>query len=432
MVTDGTSFVSAPYHDPTHPAPARRGVPRVVLTGTELPPRLRSGHRFRRDDAAAAAAVPDRNVGVDAGATYIVRTAEYVRDPDTGEYLRDARGERVVRRDGLSRAEWASQTGQAERLARARAWCTELAAPGGAWSRLQAVSRNVPEWGHFLAYSRAAHGFLAPGALDWLWAHEGALEAVFEEKLKPRWAHARFNSWSRNQSVLMSFWARIVRGRVEDGTAGRRPVLHYGDAAFNATGRGRPSAPTTAMHEACVAACGARWVRKADEHRSTKCCARCGEVLEYVHGGGGTVAPGGGHPRPSPPHPPPPPRKVTALTPDRVYAAAARRAATPLPNGWQRPPPRPLPEFRPVRGLLHCGSASCRAAGVTFVHRDVNAAVNILNNAVSLGAGTGMLTWMDREVQHNDPPRSGPGAPRFRLRVEDRQGGAHPAPGGGM
>ena len=117
---------------------------------------------------------------------------------------------------------------------------------------------------------------------------------------------------------------------------------------------------------------------------------------------------------------------MTALTPDRVYAAAARRAATPLPNGWQRPPPRPIPEFRPVRGLLHCGSASCRAAGVTFVHRDVNAAVNILNNAVSLGAGTGMLTWMDREVQHNDPPRSGPGAPRFRLRVEDRQGGGAP------
>jgi hypothetical protein len=103
--------------------------------------------------------------------------------------------------------------------------------------------------------------------------------------------------------------------RLDDGTFGVQPVILYGAATFAATGRGRRSAPTTAMRKACVTACGAAWVVDADEHRSTKCCSGCGCVLA----------------------------RVEQPTPWRVYAAADARAEAPLPLGWARPPPTSAP-----------------------------------------------------------------------------------------
>jgi hypothetical protein len=243
----------------------------------------------------------------------------------------------------------------------------DLAAPGGAFEQLQAVSRKTTSLTAFLAYCRAAHS-VAGGP-------RGAYAEVLDERLKARWANASFTTWSRGHAILEGFWARICAGRLEDGTAGVWPVILYGAAQFASSSRGRRPGPTTSMRHACVTVCGAAWVRDANEHRSSKCCSGCGCVLE----------------------------KVWALTPERIYEAAAAREANALPLGWKRPPPRPIATWRIVRGLLHCGQDECRSRSLH--HRDKDACRSILNNALSVDAGHGTLPYMEKG-QHNDnvPP----------------------------
>ena len=287
----------------------------------------------------------------------IVYTVEFVRDPITGEQR-----ERVV---GLSRTQWRALRGDEERLTATRGWCRELATPGtGAFARLATVSRKTPSSAAFAAYCAVAHGTGdAPGA------HA----EVLAERLKGRWAHAAFRTWSKGHSILEGFWARLRAGLLEDGTYGVRPVILYGAAKFAATGKGRKSTPTTAMRAACVKACGAAWVRDVVEHRNTKCCSfpDCALVLE----------------------------KVWAPTPERIYAAAEARAEAPLPWGWTRPPPRPIHPWRVVRGLQHCGGHECRARA--FRHRDVDAARLLLVNELHREAHGGEpLSYLRQGVRH--------------------------------
>ena len=194
---------------------------------------------------------------------------------------------------------------------------------------------------------------------------------MLDERLKPRWARAAFRTWSLGDSILTAFWAGIRAGRLEDGTYGVRPVILYGKADFAATGKGRHSSPTTTMRAACVAACGAAWVRDADEHRSTKCCSACSCVLA----------------------------RIEAPTPYRIYAAAAAKAARELPFGWKRPPARPVRAWRVVRGALFCGQDACREQPLR--HRDGDATRLILDNALSVSAGRGTLECM-RKGPHAD------------------------------
>lgn len=194
---------------------------------------------------------------------------------------------------------------------------------------------------------------------------------MLDERLKARWANASFTTWSRGHAILEGFWARICAGLLADGTAGVWPVILYGAAKFAATGRGRRSSPTTTMRSACVTVCGAEWVRDASEHRTSKCCSGCGCVLE----------------------------KVWGPTPTRVYDAAAAKEARELPRGWSRPPARPIPATRIVRGLLHCGEEECRSR--SFHHRDKNACRSILLNALSIDAGRGTLPYMEHG-RHDD------------------------------
>ena len=307
------------------------------------------------EDAAARrplAQLP-RIVSVDAGNTHLVKALENVVDPITG-----LARERVW---GLSTVQWRNLRKDEERLTQSRAWCARLAAPGGAFPRLQTVSRKVTSTVAFLAYCAVAHG---------VGAAPGAYAEVLAERLKPRWAHAAFRTWSRGHAILEGFWAGVRAGSLADGTMGVRPVVLYGSAKFAATGKGRFSSPTTAMRAACVKVCGAAWVRNVDEHRSTKCCSCCGYVLA----------------------------KVWARTPERIYAAAAARAAAPLPWGWTRPPPRPIPAWRVVRGLQRCDSPMCSASA--FRHRDVDAARLILRNALHADAHGGEMLHFLRHVRH--------------------------------
>ena len=291
----------------------------------------------------------ERIISVDAGATHLVMTYELVHDITTG-----LPRERIV---GLSRLKWRALRKDEERLTLTRSWCAALAAPGGAFERLSAVTRRCSTLADFLLYSNVAHGTTATGV-------HSAYADVLDERLRPRWAQAAFRTWTAGQRILDSFWASLRAGNVSDGTYGVRPVILYGCASFSATGRGRHSSPTTSMRASCIKTCGAAWVRDVSEHRSTKVCSHCHRVLD----------------------------KVEVVTPERIYAAARAKGERALPLGWSRPPARTPRKTCLARGLQRCRYDECRA--VSFRHRDIDPCRLILTNALSVDAGHGTLPCM--------------------------------------
>ena len=144
-------------------------------------------------------------------------------------------------------------------------------------------------------------------------------------------------------------------------------MILYGDGDFASSMRGVRSAPTTALRKACEVACGVLWVRLADEHRTTKCCSRCGCVLD----------------------------RVSAVVPARVHKAAAAREARALPPGWTPTPARPIPKWRLTRGLYYC--TPCAAQGRGFRHRDFDAALLLLRSELHKEAHGGVpLPFLQR------------------------------------
>jgi hypothetical protein len=273
------------------------------------------------------------------------------------EVLRDGR----VVTYKLSRARYYSEIGEARRRARAERWMTEagLMGPGGAFDRLSApaVCAKSGDVASYLAHMRLC---------------DDVEPDIFSEVLKRRWRKDAFTTWQAKQRSMARFWSEVRAGRVEDGTAGVRPLVVYGGANFASSAKGAAAAPTTALYRACLAVFGRAAVRLATEHRSSKCCAGCGEVLQIVKS-----------PVPTPAH----------------AAARARKEAQRAAAGWE--PLRPLPRLLEVRGLRRCGRGNgCAYGGASFVDRDVNAALNILRAFVQLDAAGTLPAHMRAGVDH--------------------------------
>ena len=198
----------------------------------------------------------------------------------------------------------------------------------------------------------------------------GAYAEVLEERLKLRWARAKFATWRRGRSVLDRSIAAIRSGFFSDSTAGTNAKMLIGDATFSATGIGRPAAPTTELRRRFIATLRAPWNEDVDEHRSTKCCSTCSGVLDHVY----------------------------APTPKRIY----ERRQAPLPHGWTRPPARPIKPWRKVRGMQRCPGDECRAH--SYKHRDFDAARFQLDNALSKERGEGTLPAMQRFRRVGEAP----------------------------
>ncbi|MEI6849114.1 MAG: hypothetical protein WCK50_03715, partial [bacterium] len=241
----------------------------------------------------AAASVPDGAVvrGLDPGVGDIWRVS-----PASGSHLRGT---------GFSQKQWRSDTHAEERLRETRAWCAPvLAAPGGPWERLREVSVKTSSLARFVAYAIVA---------------QETRPAILAERMKRKWADAEFQAWRLGKRALARGASAYLAGSLEDGTLGVPTYVAYGNARWSGI-RGRQAGPTTAARTAFDVAArafqgGRHVVRDEDEFKTTQAHSACGGLMQDVYG---------------------PPTRA-----QRERAAA--KAARPLPEGWTRPPARPLP-----------------------------------------------------------------------------------------
>ena len=294
-----------------------------------------------------------RRIACDSGATWICMTRELVRSPLTGKLK-----ESFV---GLSRAEWRGRRGDDQRLALASLWTAHLRRPGGDFEQLAQVTRKCSSL-------QDSEAFIA--------ACLNTHPAILDQKLRAKWANMAFNTWSLGKAILHGFWARLCAGSLANGTAGIAPVFLYGAASFAATGKGRRSAPTTAMYKALLdIAHRPGQVILVSEHRSSACCPACWQKLD----------------------------EVWAVRPERVYREAAARAAAPLPHGWHRPPARAIAPWAKIRGKQVCGNEACSEPAFRFMHRDKHSPRAMEENAL-LMASTGAGVPAMQRIRHGDLP----------------------------
>ena len=307
-----------------------------------------------------------RVISVDPGCTNIVYAFEEL----------PGGGERVWR---LTRDEWRARTHADRRLKRTMTWTKGLRAKDGAYEQLLALGGAAANQSTGVAFARYVR------------AVEALRPVIFAETLKSRWADEQFRAYQAGKRELMSFWARVRAGRIDDGTAGVFPVVGFGEATIKPSGRGRMSTPTTAMYKACVTVMGAGAVVLTTEHRSTKCCAGCGNILQLVYA---------------------PISAAQRREHDEALVAAA---------AGRRPPPRPLPSYRKVRGLLRCDHVGCCYSGM-FLDRDRNAARNILHAFLAVDRGADLPRHM--RFASEDDERHDRVPPHFRLRPKKHDGEA--------
>ena len=256
-----------------------------------------------------------------------------------------------VRKWDLTFKEWENKTCALQRRRKAEHWMQESGLKENAlYKAACALTSKTPIYNEFIA---------------WAVADIKVTPVILIEKLKPRWANARFRSWQLRLKVLDDFWARVRAGDIKDKTAGIVPIIAYGDASFSSSMRGRRSGPTSAAYKSCLRVLGAENVFLTDEHLTTKTCACCGAPLQEISHNG-----------------------LSACEHDRAEKRKASDAERVRLTGGLPIPRRTLKHWRVVHGLRRCINAGdidnnpCARAG-QLVSRDGNAALNILRRFMS-------------------------------------------------
>ena len=249
---------------------------------------------------------------------------------------------------GFSQKQWRAETGAEARLAMTRRWCADLSKEGGAWERLRAVTPKTASITEFI---------------DYLKVKVTVRPEIMTEKLKRKWADARFTAWSLGKRTLARAASSFLAGSLEDGSYGVPKLIAYGNAKWGGI-RGRKAGPTTATREAFFVAArsfrgGRHRIVDVDEWRTTLTHSSCGHHLQQVYA---------------------PPTKAQVKR-------HADKAARPVPDGWQRPPPRPLPAMVLHARVQHCCNPLCTTPGERFVHRDGDASICIRMLGEALVAG---------------------------------------------
>jgi hypothetical protein len=286
---------------------------------------------------AFAAASGIRVMGLDPGRVTLVAGREPLRDGSVAAY-------------NLSHATWENLPGAPQRRRRAAAWMSANGTGGvDADPRVVAVRA--------LTHKTTSSAEL----LAWAAADAAALDVVLAEKLKPRWANARFRAWQLRAGVLARSCGTMRAGRLEDGTAGVPLLAMYGDAKLSGSSRGRRAGPTTALFASFVNVLGAGHVKLTDECGSTLACKakKCGATLQDVYHDGPSAR-------------------------QRAYdAAKAARFAALGPPCPPRPPGRLWRDCASVRRCVNFdgsaaggGGTPCPDAG-RYVSRDGGAALHI-------------------------------------------------------
>ena len=202
---------------------------------------------------------------------------------------------------------------------------------------------------------------------------------LWQEMLKRRYARDRFDRFTRKQKVLDRFWALVEKRdpmpvNTPDGPKPRRPHLMFGGASFAPTGRGEKAVPVSRTLKRCKERFR---VTMVPEYGTTRICSHCAWVAPF------SVA-----------DPMAPAAPSNASDNDVTLAPVIqRRAETISPNG----------NVNEVRGVKHCCCPS-HPSHKRQVHRDYNAAVNILHlGTLQLSAGHQRPALFTRWLQSGDP-----------------------------
>jgi hypothetical protein len=141
-------------------------------------------------------------------------------------------------------------------------------------------------------------------------------ENLWKEKLRKVHANERFRVYGLKHRSIDCFLNSMYRGK-------EKPILAYGSANINPTGKGEVTVPVKYIKRACDQKFE---VFPVDEFRTSKVCYKCGELLDEVKFEG---------------------------------------------------------EKFPVRGLRWCKTKTCSCE---LMDRDFNAAKNILNRYLNIGS----------------------------------------------
>lgn len=169
--------------------------------------------------------------------------------------------------------------------------------------------------------------------MQYLSVWKSARETLYAEYSKDRWAQQRMRLYGGKKRVFANFLNRVEKGKKVNGTFDTRPiVLAYGSAKFAPTGNGELSVPTSRAFKECHYRFKCKLV---DEFRTSRTYHKDGTLLQ----------------------------QVGVCSDPKVSGTETEECGQ-----------------RTVRGLLWCGSTSDNGK---FVNRDKNAAINILNCAIS-------------------------------------------------
>lgn len=297
-----------------------------------------------------------RFIGVDPGATSTITAMEPLANGGFRSWI-------------LTRAAWRNQTNADFRISQAKLWMRDLEGDS-LYKASRALSPKTCDVEEYLKWA----------ALDTQTA-----PLVLAQKLQAKWLNADFRAWQSRGSVLRAFWGRVKAGLLVDNTAGVTAIIGYGDARFNASQKGRVPGPTSAVYAACRDVIGTANTFLIPEHRTTRTCACCGDLLQIVYQNGDSAFEA----------------KRRGARDNQAREKALLFGLPPLPR-------RLLPLWRESHGLRRCVNADCLRAN-QFVSRDGNAAVNMVKRLCAELCG-----WIPHHLQ-SGVSRTESMPPRFYL-----------------
>jgi hypothetical protein len=186
---------------------------------------------------------PERVIAIDPGRVNMIYGVEQLRDGNVKHYK-------------LTRQQYYQAAGINKRNKKTKHWEEDIATAEAVYSLQSPKTANAALWDEYLSNYITAY------------------KELWEGKTGKKWGRERFRGYRLKHKVVDQFF-QTMNGDV-------KPVIAYGAAKFNSTGRGELSVPVSFVRKRCAEHFR---VVLVDEYCTTKVCHRCDECLCSVKKG---------------------------------------------------------------------------------------------------------------------------------------------------